>query len=698
MRIPAAVLLASLVPFSLFADSPVSAVAAVPATGVQRAPSVAVTTQTAFAAWEDGRAHIRDREVVNIYGVPLGIEAAPSALDQPLETDDGAYAPQVIYDGQDFVVISEVAAGFRFARVHGTTHRISFSDLGITALRDHQLAVAWNGSRFCLIYNTPDGIRGVVTSADGAIVKTLTITAPGRDDVHPNVASDGHTFAVAWISRSDANAEEVRVAEVSGDGEVTPRGTLTSFNARPAEREARPGLAWDAVNARYLAVWSSGEVRAQFLAHDATPIGTTSIYVFASGRQPVVATDGTTFLIPFVVDGQGDDIYTVRLTLLGDLLDQQPQAITAAVFNQNQPQVAAFGPRFLLVWNDNGDIRSGLFDARFNNRGPQSVLSLGPGTQTSARAAFDGTNLGFVWTEDGRVVFGRTTLDGRPLDGGGIDTFGLGTNPRIVFGDNVYYVTWTNAAPYQRGNTIVRRYSADGQSLDQFPIYVPFSDNAAIATDGHSLLAIESDGQQLRAVTIPADGLLGIGDAIADPVAFLFNPRVAWNGSQYIVVYGSNNETRVALFDRSGHERGVPAFVANTAAAQTAKLASAGDGTSLLIGSTIWKLSVDGLPLTKRTLACSACIVTDAVWSGSDYVVLVDGAVVHLDRDGAELARSPLVLDPATSTPTLARAGDRIALAYDRPELVLPGIHEGTVRRSFFTFLPEVRRRGVIRR
>jgi hypothetical protein len=198
------------------------------------------------------------------------------------------------------------------------------------------IALAWNGSAYLLTISGNRSVRGVLLDRGLDVIRgPFAISSGSRNHTDANVASDGATFLVAWVERplgaSDAQSETLHVANVGAAGAVAEAPPLESYAAPAWPITGKPGLAW--LGDRYIVTWSDMKTRAMFVARDGTS-ASALLTVFGGGFTPAVAATGNTILVTFVVPGLGLDLYYVRLTLLGDVLDSTPQPIASGAFDQ----------------------------------------------------------------------------------------------------------------------------------------------------------------------------------------------------------------------------------------------------------------------------------------------------------------------------------------------------------------------------
>jgi hypothetical protein len=248
---------------------------------------------------------------------------------------------------------------------------------------------------------------------------------------------------------------------------------------------------------------------------------------------------------------QPNDIYGARVSGAGSVLEPAGLAISTATNNQLSPAVAWNGTNFLVVWHDS---RSGsaynIFGTRVSGAGsvldPVGIaISAGPGA--NAAVAGNGTDFLVVWT-DSNVYGARVSGAGTVLDPAGIPIATTASNeilPGVAASGTDFLVVWQQGTSDIYGS----RVSGAGSVLD--PAGIPISAAAnnqqapAVASDGTNYLVVWQDdrpsgsGKEIYAARVSGAG------SVLDPAGIIVStaankqhaPVVAWNGSDYLVVW-----------------------------------------------------------------------------------------------------------------------------------------------------------------
>ncbi len=462
------------------------------------------------------------------------------------------------------------------------------------------------------VYGARVAANGTVSDASG-----IAISNAASHQYRPQVASNGTNWMVAWYDRRDYNitGEDIYAARVQASGTVDdPTGIVVhayAFN------DNQPRIVSDGTD--YLIIWAngspviSGGYGARWGKADGTMTGTQGFAMQISGYSDLVfnpTSTGNHFFIPRSGSGLANDIFARRMLGSGARVDQNELVLSMAFNAQYYPAVAFDGTNYLVVWSDSRNWATSGFDiygVRVSTTGtvldPNGlVICNANGTQSFPDVDFDGTNFFVVW-EDRRPgtsvadVYGsRVSKAGAPLDGQGIQLSGAVYEqrfPRVAFDNySTYLVVWED-------------YRATGSSsqADIYGVRVRASDafvfdynnNIPIATgtpreyapsvdyDGQVFLVVWSDERNLS--TTGRDiygGRVGQGGQVLDPGGKPIStvaghqeyPDVIWYGSSHLVIWQDGRTSANGTDIYAGY---VSTAVVPTSATGFAVYAQAGD-------------------------------------------------------------------------------------------------------------------------
>lgn len=297
-------------------------------------------------------------------------------------------------------------------------------------------------------------------------------------------------------------------------------------------------------------------------------IDTTLVYVPAIKNQAGsrIATDDTTaFVVWNDCRAGGWDIYGARIDENGNLLDPAGILIAKCDYTDPYPDVAFDGTNYLVVWHDReGANPHNIYGARVSKEGEllddePFAVSDAAGSQMSPRVAFDGTNYLVVWYDSrggsSYDIYGaRVAQDGTVLNEGiAISvTDSIKYFPDVSFDGTNYMVVWQD----KRNGT----YDIYGSRVDQDGIVLdPSGIEISIASDEQNRPSIDFDGTNYLVVwydkrsgsdyniygtLLDTDGtvLNPAGIAISTAADYQSMPSVSFDGTNYLVVWYDNRD------------------------------------------------------------------------------------------------------------------------------------------------------------
>ncbi|MHB8879804.1 MAG: hypothetical protein ACYC8T_39450, partial [Myxococcaceae bacterium] len=242
-----------------------------------------------------------------------------------------------------------------------------------------------------------------------------------------------------------------------------------------------------------------------------------------SQTSPAVAWNGTSYLVVWEdlrggTGWSGWDIYGARVSATGAVQDAAGIAIAAAAGWQRFPALACDGADYLVVWQDQ---RTGtskdIYGARVSAAGAvQDAQGIAIATAAIDRSlpesfppavAWDGTNYLVVWADErngttGNDIYGaRLSAAGVVQDASGIaisTAAGEQSSPAVAWDGNDYLVVWQDARNFA-DDIYGARVSAAGavQDASGIAISTAASDqiSPAVAWDGTNYLVVWQDAR-----------------------------------------------------------------------------------------------------------------------------------------------------------------------------------------------------------
>jgi hypothetical protein len=471
--------------------------------------------------------------------VPAGVlDAAqyPAVLDPTisaeLPADDpvpsaapGAQTtPAMDFDGTNFFVtwVDFTGGGLFGTRV--TPAGVSLEHGGIKLASPGGLpGIAFDGTNHLLVWedsrNQPSGyqrdIYGSHVSPAGVMLDTSNLQlghSPG-DETAPKVACGGGVCAVVWQNTTAGNNNSIVAGVLNGPN------TLTGI----------------AVNT-----------------------GTTAF-------APAVAFDGTNFLVVWEDhrNSNNRDVYGARLTPAGVVLDNPNLAVTTTNAFEDNPEVAFDGTNYLVVW---GGVSSAVQGVRVSRAGAvldASPIAIDPsGNDSSKGVDFDGTNFVVSFLAQSanrdmravRVTSAGAVLDAAPLQVSTAASTQTATVAASSGGTSL--IAWEDS----RGDIYGARVSPAGALPDPNGLLLSEQPNSqtggAAAYDGTNWFVVWSDTRDGGPSHIFGARFDSTGTILDNPSLPITTgsrwqvaPRVAFDGTQYLVVYsdqpGSMNDSDI---------------------------------------------------------------------------------------------------------------------------------------------------------
>jgi hypothetical protein len=521
---------------------------------------------------------------------------------------------------------------------------------------------------------------------------------------------DGHRLTLTVPASVLARA----VYPLTLDPTVGPeQPTSYPIPSSAANAQSAPAVAWDGTN--FLVVWADNRsspiydtccssptydiygARVNSAGSVLDPVGIPISTATDSQHFPAVAWNGTNFLVVWQDFRSGDyDIYGARVSGSGGVLDAAGIPISTAASTQTSPAVAWNGTDYLVVWQG-----PGISGARVSGAGV--VLDpVGIPISTSGGApavAWNGTNFLVVWTV-GDIYGARVNSAGSVLDPVGIHISAAAnaqSAPAVAWNGTNFLVVWQD----QRSDTYYdiygARVSAAGIVLDVLGIPISTAANGqtapAVAWNGTDFLVVWQDDRpgtsEIYGARVSAAGIVldVLGIPISTAANSQFAPAVAWNGTDFLVVWtdqrsGNASDIYGARVSGAGSVLDAAGIRISTAANRQTEPAVAWNGTNFLVvwSDSRWgsfsdiygaRVSEAGSVLDAFGIhisnAANHQLAPAVAWNGTNFLV------VWSDRRsgvgpiyGARVSGAGSVLDPAgIRISTGANAGSGPAVAWD---------------------------------
>lgn len=533
MRTPFLALLLVLEPLAVLADLPRESFPIAEekvgyAPHARRAPLVAASNTQFLAAWWDSRqtpygtwaARIgRDGRVIDRVGFPL----------------PGWLVRGVASDGEDFLVVT----GYRELRVtRVAANGVVETRPGLSSTVDDLVALIWTGEEYVLFLASRNwdarAIQVVVLDRDGQVVSNARAVVQPESSVSSLVAaSNGDTVVLAWSVGSKSYVKAFGREELRSGDAFVPRSTLP-LEWGPAPRIL--GLASDGRG--YMVTWETIESPSGVRRHHSRAVAADGSFAgdVVDLGEPVgrrLAWDGASYVSP-----AADDTALLRFDRAGrpagrdDLASLDAMSIEA---------LASLDGVTLVLWRLEIPAVQALHVEIAGTR-MRELLSRGHADRRDAAVVWRGDHYLAVWREIAfgqRIVMGRFTAAGAPLDGAGIALSVVSEEdlggPRIASDGEGALVSWSE--PGANASHVV--HVARDMTI------------TAHRVESISPPEVHWNGEQYLVVGVPAMGYHGsvsamrlrangtLVDALPVRIASYGVPPAAigWAGYEYVIVF-----------------------------------------------------------------------------------------------------------------------------------------------------------------
>jgi hypothetical protein len=407
------------------------------AENTQEFPSVTFAGENYFIVWEDSRNGYNKEDIygarIDQSGIVLdsnGILISNSVYSE--------YSPSVAFDGTNYLTVWEDRRIRDTSNIYGT--RVSQSGvtldpnciaISIATGEQSTPAVAFDSTNYLVVWEDRrtgySDIYGARVTPTGFVLDPEGIgvsTAEGGQG-SPSIAFDGTNYMV--VQEDGRNGySDIYSARVNQEGIVLdPNGIAISLSVNELWH---PSIAFDGTNNLVVWTWTnwgifdSSDIYGVRVSQEGLVLDSISIPISTSeGQQefPSVAFDGINYFVVWQDNRNGySDIYGARINLAGVTLDPNGIAIATATNDQNYPSVVFDGTNYLVLWEDHrgGGSYSDIYGARVNPSGAtidSFIVSKQEGSQASPALAHGSGNQVLVtysgWTGEYQGKIYNTT-------------------------------------------------------------------------------------------------------------------------------------------------------------------------------------------------------------------------------------------------------------------------------------------------
>lgn len=437
-----------------------------------------------------------------------------------------------------------------------------------------QPAVAFDGNNYLVVWRENTNLYGVRVSTDGVILDSspFTVSSAAYDQSNPNICFGDTTYLVVWQDNRNSGINDIYGTRIKTDGTVLDSDGIAISTA--SEGQTYPSVAFGDTN--FVVVWgddrngvSNYDVYGARVNQSGTviePLGFQIAHDESFNEQrPSVAYNSYMSGYYLVVwedyRGPSVDIYGTRVFHDGTVIDDPVNiAISTADNTQETPVVCSRGEDFFVVWKDRrgGILSQTIYGSRVGYSGAVTDPSGIP------------ISYSFEFSYPAAVVYGigeYLVVHGFP-DGTQYDIFGRFLDINGIITGDIDLTRSANSQTYADAAFDGTNYLAVWQDWRyDFNIYGALIDQSGslvdtvigictasdhqyhpqVAFDGTNYLVVweNRDGDTSRTygsrVTKAGVVLDGEGVAICTTGYYQHNPAVAFDGTNYVVVWDHQN-------------------------------------------------------------------------------------------------------------------------------------------------------------
>ncbi len=503
----------------------------------QSYPSIAFGGNQYMIAWRD----LRNVDSTALYG------ARVDTAGQLIDTSGIAIAPTgqpersaIAFDGTNFFVVWAKAlwagsyANIYGARVSASGHVLDtnaiFIGHGTHNWYCNHPSVAFDGSNYLVVYSEMWGYPDVFTSVyghrvnqDGIVLDSNPILVHDHSGSMPKAAFDGANYLITWVREVPnwpPHYFEIKARRMTCTGQLMGETATVSTGAN---WRRSPAIVFDGAN--YCVVWadcrdyisstiygSRIDTSSAVLDPSGIPIAVSSSAVAQSQHEPTVSSDGTDYLAVWK-DEYAGDIYGIRSSNTGIILDTLPIVISEHLNPECGPCVSWNGTNYLAAW-------------KRIIAGPTPTGYITTARIDQAGAVLDPGGLALVYSACG---YPSVSFDG--------------VNHLIVF-HRLHYIDYTHVANTIRGLLVDQGNGLISHFAVQYSNDWEYRTSPVVAFDGSNYLVVYYTYGGLHGIygkrVTPAGAPIGPEILISNTLSY--NPSVAFGDLRYLTVWESNTD------------------------------------------------------------------------------------------------------------------------------------------------------------
>jgi hypothetical protein len=480
---------------------------------------LAFNGQHYMAVWENGFPQTTGGKLM---GSRISVDG--QLIDQsPIQivANMNSYAPQLDVCGDSTMWFASferssgtIAEHIRVARVTAEGAALDPDGISVSTGSRAALSSGINGGAQVVFHDpafdptyTNSHARGASVSNAGTVGTIVNISLGVPRQTRPRIAQGNGGYMAVF--RSEA-ANDSRILAQRLDVNANPIDAEPIVVASGSPTNANPSVAFNGTF--YLIVWQTDPTGTasgrQTLGRRVTPEGVVldaAPFLIMTGEQPDVAALGDTFLVSNIIQATSQKRYVQYVRVSGPgVVQGTPTRVDFSFYFV--PRVAAFGNRWLIVWehhNNHDDSPGTIYGAFVEPDG----ITLGSfvaggtaGNDNNPHLAVAGNSALVVWS-NGDIQGRRINADGTfpdPVSGYTlVSAPNLQALPAVAWDGAQYVLNWVDqrneSFPAQaRGDIYGARVSATNITLEEFPLaasQLPEETPFVVASGGFSVFA-----------------------------------------------------------------------------------------------------------------------------------------------------------------------------------------------------------------
>ncbi len=287
------------------------------------------------------------------------------------------------------------------------------------------------------------------------------------------------------------------------------------------------------------------------IAVDDVGIGTTG----QNALSPHLASDGAAYFAVWADNrlSNRSDIFGARISAAGALVDMFGLAINTAVNRQTTPVAAWVGDRWLVVWNNAGDIAGATVTAAGVVTQLPAIATT-PATESLPAIAASGTTAVIAWQVGGDIAAVQYSAGVLGTSFGIASTASAETDPTVAASSTGFLVAYTEDGIHIRGRLIAGG-APSGTSFVISPAINEQSEPAA-AFNGTDYVVAYDNVTDIYATRVSTVGAIvdSSGVAIGTGPGTQSSPSIACDASSCFATFVDNRASATTGFDIYGQK------------------------------------------------------------------------------------------------------------------------------------------------